>query len=67
MTGRERRERDPTLLALVKARLARMRVARAARETQALRDRWPAENILEAVYLRRRDDERGQGARDEDG
>ena len=55
MTGRERRERDPFWLQEVKARLARIRVARAIRETQEVQRRWDdSENVIEALLLRRR-------------
>ena len=67
MTGRERRARDPLWLAKVRARLARMRVARAARVTEEVRERWERENVIEAVYLGRHDDERRRDARRDDG
>ena len=57
MTGRELRERDPLYLQAVRARLARIKVAIAAKETRELRERWPDDNIVEAVYLRRRREE----------
>ena len=62
MTGRERRARDPLWLAKVRARLARMRVARAARVTEEVRAQWERDdNPVERVYLRRRDDGRERG------
>ena len=65
MTGRERRARDPLWRQMVRARLARIKVAIAARETRELRERWPTENVIETIYLRRRDEERGRDARPE--
>jgi hypothetical protein len=64
MTGRERRDRDPALVQELLARLARIKAVKAARETLALRERWTdetRENVIEAIYLRRRFEENGGG------
>ena len=53
MSAQDRRERDPLRLQQILARLARIKVARAARQTQELHARWSDENIIETVYLRR--------------
>jgi hypothetical protein len=54
MSAADRRERDPLRLQQILARLARIKVARAVRETQELRERWDRMNIVEEAYLRRR-------------
>jgi hypothetical protein len=54
MSASERREHDPLRLQQLLARLARIKVARAARETQELRERWDTMNVVEEAYMRRR-------------
>lgn len=49
-----RKDRDPVWWQQVRARLARIRVAQAAKRTQELAGEWPQDNVIEAVILRRR-------------
>jgi hypothetical protein len=67
MSARERRERDPLRLQQILARLARIKVARAVRETQELRERWDRMNIVEEAYLRRRLAGANEGQERQDG
>lgn len=54
-----RKQMDPHLVERIRARWARIRTARAARQTQELIDRWEQQpNMIEAVILRRRIAER---------
>ena len=54
-----RKNMDPNLVERIRARWARIRTARAARQTQELIDRWEQQpNMIEAVILRRRIAER---------
>lgn len=54
-----RKQMDPNLVERIRARWARIRTARAARQTQELIDRWEQQpNMIEAVILRRRIAER---------
>jgi hypothetical protein len=66
VTARERRAADPLWRQLVAARLARIKAARASRETTALRERWQP-NVIEAVLLRRRLGDDPDDARRTDG
>lgn len=53
MNPHPRRQRDALWLQQLRARLARMRVAKAARQTEAVAAAWPEENVLERIYLAR--------------
>lgn len=56
MIPEERRKRDPVALQDALARLARIRIVRAAKRVDLIKARWdetPRENLIEEVYLRR--------------
>lgn len=51
----DRPPRDTLRIQEILARLARIKIAKAARETRELRERWVSENVIESVYLNKRE------------